>query len=291
MTGQGETDALGDVGAGTVLGLAGGGAEVRGDDDLREVEQRRVGAGLGREDVESGSADLAGVDGVGQCLLVDQTTAGGVDDDDTLLGAGELLGADETEGLGRLGQVHGDEVGALEELVEADQLDAELSGPGRRNVGVVRDDVGLEGGQTCGDQLADAAEADDADGLVEDLDTVERRTLPGLLAQGGVGGRDLARRRHQQRDGVLGGGVDVGGRRVDDHDATGGGGGDVDVVETDTGACDDLQLLAGVEDLGVDSRRGTHEDGVGVDDGLEQLGTVRAVDPSHLDTVTECFHG
>ena len=43
-------------------------------------------------------------------------------------------------------------------------------------------------------------------------------------------------------DRVLGGGVDVGGRSVDDDDAAGGGRGHVDIVETDTGAGDDLQL-------------------------------------------------
>src|SRR5690606_20187226 len=102
------------------------------------------------------------------------------------------------------------------------------------------------------EQLADAAEADDADGLAEDLDAVELAALPGALTQGRVGGGDLTGGGQHQGDRVLGGGVDVGGRRVHDHHAALGGRGHVDVVEADAGARDDLQLLARLEHLGVD---------------------------------------
>src|SRR5690606_35053876 len=115
------------------------------------------------------------------------------------------------------------QVGTLQQLVQGDQLDTELGGASRGDVGVVGDDLGLERGQTRGEQLADAAEADDADGLAVDLHAVELAALPGVLTQGGVGGRDLAGRGQQQGDRVLGGGVDVGGRRVHDHHAALGG--------------------------------------------------------------------
>ena len=49
----------GDGDAGLLLRLVGRGAEVRGDDDGLELEQRRVGARLLGEDVDAGAGDPA----------------------------------------------------------------------------------------------------------------------------------------------------------------------------------------------------------------------------------------
>ncbi len=128
-----------------------------------------------------------------------------------------------------------------------EQLDAELRGAGLRDVGVVGDDVRAERGEPLGHQLTDAAEADHADRLAEDLGARERRPLPGVVAQRGVGGRDLPGRGQQQRERMLGGAVDVRRRRVDHQDAAGGRRVDVDVVQADARAGDDLQLGRGGE--------------------------------------------
>ena len=48
---------------------------------------------------------------VGQVGLVDDAAAGHVDDAQAGLGLGQQVGVDEPDGLGRLGHVHGDEVG------------------------------------------------------------------------------------------------------------------------------------------------------------------------------------
>ena len=95
--------------------------------------------------------------------------------------------------------------------------------------------------EPLGDQDADPAEADDADGLLVELDAGVLRPLPLAVAQRGVRRADVAGGGEQQGDGELGGADDVGGRRVDDHDAGLGGGPDVDVVEADAGAGDDLE--------------------------------------------------
>ena len=176
---------------------------------------------------------------------------------------------------------------ARQQLVERQQLDAELRGAGRRHVRVVGDDVRAERGEPLGDQLADAAEPDHADRLAEDLGARERRPLPGVLAQRRVGGRDLARGGQQQRERVLGGAVDVRRRRVDDQHAARGGGVDVDVVQADTGAGDDLELGRGGEHLGVDGGRRAHQQRVGLRHRGQQLLSVGAVDPADLDLVTE----
>ena len=288
---EGEQHASGDVGAGAVLGLTGGGAQVRGHDGVGELEERRVGAGLRVEHVERGGPDLAGLEGVDERVLDDEAAAGGVDDHDAVLRAGQTVGVEETGGLLGLGQVHRDDVRARDQLVDVHELDAELRGTGGRQVRVVGDEVGLESGQTLRHELADTAEAHDADGLAEQLNAVEGTALPRVLTQRRVGGRDLAAGGHEQRNGVLGGGVDVGGGRVDHHDAALGGGGDLDVVQADAGTTDDLEVRGGGEHLGVDGRGRTHQDRVGVLDRLEELGAIRAVDPSDLDGVAERIDG
>src|SRR6201999_1541116 len=131
-------------------------------------------------------------------------------------------------------------------------LDAHLRGPCRLDVGVVGDDLHTERGHALRDQRADAAEADDAEGLLGELDARVLAALPLAVLQRGVGLRDVACGRQQQTAGQLGGGDDVRGGGVDDHHAGLGGGGDVDVVEADAGSCDDLQLPCGGDRFGGD---------------------------------------
>ena len=104
-------DLLGDRVARLVLRLAGAGPEVRGDDDLGQVEQRRLGGRLAGEHVERGAADAAVADGVGQRVLVDDPAARHVDDALAGLGLGQVVGADHPDRLGGLDDVEGDEVG------------------------------------------------------------------------------------------------------------------------------------------------------------------------------------
>ena len=105
------------------------------------------------------------------------------------------------------------------------------------------------------------------------------------------GGRDPAGGGEQQRDGELGGADDVGGRRVDDHHAGLGGGLHVDVVQADTGAGDDLQLLRGGQRLGVHLGGAADQDGVDVGDGREQFGAVGAVGVPDLEVGAERLDG
>src|SRR5699024_7288087 len=253
---------IGDVGAGAVLCLLGGCTQVRGDNNLGQLEQRGVGAGLGVVDIETGTTDVAGLDRIRQCLLIDEATAGRVDDDLALLGLGQELGVEHAGGLLGLGQVDGNEVGATHQFFQLHELYAELCGTCRVGVGIVGDDGGLESSEALSEQLSDVAEADDADGLAEDLHTVEGGALPLAVTQGGVSGRDLASGGQQQGDGVLTCGVDVGGRGVGDHDASLSSGGDVDVVQTNASTADDLQVGRCCDDFCIHLGGGTHEEGV-----------------------------
>jgi D-3-phosphoglycerate dehydrogenase len=222
--------------------------------------------------------------------LVHDPAAGGVDDADRRLHLVQGLVSDETEGLRGLGQVHGDEVGDFQQLVERQHLDAHLRGTRGLHVGVVRDDLHPEGGHALGDQDADAAEADDTEGLLAELDARVLVPLPLAVLQRGVGLRDVAGGGDEQAAGELGGGDDVGGRGVDDHHAGLGGGGDVDVVQAHTGAGDDLQLLGRGDGLGVHLGGGADEDGVDVGDRGQQLRPVGAVDVPDLEVRAERVH-
>ena len=264
---------------------------MRRHDDGLVLEQRALGGRLGGEDVDAGAGDPALAQRLGQRLLVDDATAGGVDDADGGLDLGQRLLADEPEGLGALGQVHGDEVALLEQLVEGDQLGAELAGALGGDVGVVGEDLHAEALEPLGDELADAAEADDADLLVEQLDTAVLAALPRAGLERLVGRRDVAGGREQQADGELGGGGDVGGRGVDDHDAGAGGGGDVDVVEADAGAGDHLEVLRGGDGLGVHLGGRADEHGVDVGEGGQQGLAGGAVDGADLEVGPEGVDG
>ena len=112
---------------------------------------------------------------------------------------------------------------------------------------VVGDEVHAEAAGAVGDELADAAEADDAERLVGELDALPAAALPAPGDERRVGLRDVARLGEEQRHRVLGGRHDVALRGVDDHHAAPGGGLDVDVVEADAGPADDEEVGSGRE--------------------------------------------
>ena len=112
--------------------------------------------------------------------------------------------ASRAEQAGRvLGQrhVHGDEVGALEQLVELDQLDVELLRPSRaRRTDRSAITLHAEALRALGDDAPDVAEADDAERPVVELRALELGLLPlaGLHRGGGLRGCGAPAR--QQRD-------------------------------------------------------------------------------------------
>ena len=268
---------------------------MRGERDGVELEELL--RGLGRRgrlrgvDVEGGARDPPLGQRRVQGLLVDEAAAGGVDDVQGRLGERELLGADEADGLRGAGHVDGQDVRGGHQLGQVHHAGAELGGAGLGDVGVVGQQVHAEGAQTLGDELADAAEADDSDGLVQQLGAVQRLALPLAGFHGGVGAADVAQAREDQGDGELGGRDDVRGRRVDDHGTGRGRGGHVHVVQAHAGAGDDREAARGGEDLRVDLRGRADEQRVGLGDGLEEGGAVGAVHVPHLHVGSEHLDG
>ena len=96
------------------------------------------------EDVERRARDMAAVERGAQRRLVDEAAARAIDDAHALLGLGEVFGRQDVAGLRRQRRVQGDEVGAGEQIVELDLLDADLGGALGAEERIVGDDPHLQ---------------------------------------------------------------------------------------------------------------------------------------------------
>ena len=144
-------------------------------------------------------------------LAVDDRAARGVDQDRGRLHQREGLGADQVAGARGQRQVDRDEVRAAQQVLEV-VLVARLG----------REHLHAEAGGAARDRLADAAEADDPERRAGDVGAEEAAGIPGVpLAAVRERRRlgDPARRRHQQREGEVGGGLGQCVGRVADRDA------------------------------------------------------------------------
>ena len=152
------------------------------------------------EYIEPGMADVARLQRVDQRLLVGERAARGVDEQRTGLHARDALAAQEAARLVVEHEVERNHVGAGEQRVDVDQRAGRVA-PRRAVIG---DDLHAEALGHARHFGADAAEADDAERLAEQLDTLLRRPL--AAAHVAVHARNVACGRKHQRDRVLGDG-------------------------------------------------------------------------------------
>ena len=123
-----------------------------------------------------------------------------------------------------------------------------------------------------GDQLPDAAEPEDAEGLLVHLHPAELAPLPLAVLERSVRLRDVADLSEHHRDRVLGRGDDVRLRRVRDDDAALGGGRHVHVVDADPGAADHLEAVRAVDHVRGHLGGGAdHDRVIGTDRGRQIL--------------------
>ena len=204
---------------------------------------------LGLDGVERRGADLARLDGVDEGGGVDERPARGVDDDDAILHARELLGADHVLVLGEAGGVQRDHVGAGQKLVERHVLDAPAQAVLR--VGVAGDDSAPEAGEALADGLTDGACAHDAHGAGVERAADLSPQAEVLVARGDVDELGLAKRHEDEHHSVIG---DARGRvgRMPDADAETVRRVEVDVVEADgaRGEAADTELGVARQELG-----------------------------------------
>ncbi len=260
------------------LGLGRRGAEMRRQQRVRGVEERRAGRWFRVEDVDPGAGEVAGDERLRDRRLVDDPAARDVEHDRTRLHPGDRLAPDEP--LGRAGQrhVHGHDVGAREQRLEVHQLDPVVGGLLGGHVRVDADDDHLHGPGAVRDGLADLAEPDDPERPAAQLETGELAALPLAAAERRVGGGRPARDAVEQGERVLGGGDRVAGRGVDDRDPGSRRGVEVDVVDADPGPPDDDEPRAGGDQLGIDLDLAADDERVVVGDQRGEL-LARAADP------------
>ena len=160
---------LGDYQSGPVLRLLGGSREMRGDDDVVELEQRsRV--RLAREHVERRGGHAAGPQRLEQRVFVDELAARGVDDADSLFRTGQCGVVHDGSRLVRERQMKRDDVRRREHvLLRLGPLHAELPKALAGDEGVEREHVHAERECPARHLLADAAEAEQAEGLPREL--------------------------------------------------------------------------------------------------------------------------
>jgi hypothetical protein len=114
--------------------------------------------------------------------------------------------------------------------------------------GIVGNDLHLEAKRAAGDDRADVARADQAKRLAGHLNAHEAVLRPLARLGARIGFGNLAGDGEHHGDGVFGSRDRVAERRVHHHHALGRAGiGNIDIVDTDPGAADDLEIGGGVE--------------------------------------------
>ena len=196
---------LGARHAGALLGLARGRTQMGRDHDAVHPEVGALGGGLLGEHVDRRTRDLARPDGRDEVVGHDEVAAGVVDDAHAVAHLGDGVGVDEPAGLGRGRHVEREEVALGIEVVQRlGLLHSHLAVAGIGHERVVRHHAHPQPHGALGHQLADVAEADDAQGLARDLDAAELRALPAAVHQGHVGLGDVAGLGQHEGDRVLG---------------------------------------------------------------------------------------
>ena len=165
----------------------------------------------------------------------------------------------------------GDDIGAGEHLVEADQLDTVVGRGFGGDERIDAQDGHLHRPGADRDGLPDLAETDDPERPAAELEPGELGPLPLTTAERRIGRGDPASHAVQQREGVFGGRDGVAGRGVDDHDPGPRRGVEVDVVDADPGPPDDDQPRPRGDQLGVDLDAAADDQRVVVGDDRAQL--------------------
>ena len=160
--------------ADTSLRFLGGCADVRGADDVIQLEQFPICGRFFGEDIQCRACDCAVGQGFIQSILINDTAARAVDDPHAFLHLGKLLRADHIRGLFGLRQMQADVVGLCQQFIECDQLDASNF----LHVGIIRNNGHAHHGGAFGNFLADVAHADQTEGFAADLVAVESSSCP-----------------------------------------------------------------------------------------------------------------
>ena len=174
---------------------------------------------------------------------------------------------------------------------KVDLLHVQLLEPGVGDVGVVGDHPHLKAAGPLGDQPADAAQADDAQGLAVELAALELLAAPLAALDEAVGPDDVAAAGQHEAHGVLGGRHHVALGGVADDDALLRGVGHVDVVQARARPAHDAHVGGRVEEVLVDEGLAADDDAVVFRDDGKELFLAEAVLDVHLAVLGELGDG
>ena len=231
-----------------------------------------------RLSIFTGKGDFAGVERVGKVLLHDHLAAAVVDDDDAVLHLGDIFPVDDAGVEVHERHLQSENIGTGEQLVELDELHAEIPRRLRWEL-VIGNDVHAETLCRLRSMDADAAAAEKAVGHTGQLD--ERIVpvapvgvvFPLALVHGAVVMADVQAAFEHERDGELADGITAVVRHIGDRDALLAGIVDVDNVEARGEHRDKAEIRAGVEHGAADGRL-VREDDLRIADAADDLRVV-----------------
>ncbi len=195
------------------------------------------------EDIEGSTGNLPGFDRRLEIGFDDQLAPRTVDQANAAPGPGQRLRVDHPPGPVGQRRVERDEVRPRQQFVDLDLLDVEVAGPVIGQIGIVGDHLHLQPVRPVGDDRADVAATNNAEGLAGQFDPDETGFFPFAGLGRAVGRRNLAGESEHHGNGVFGGGNRVAVRRVHDHDPALGRRGEIDIVDADAGPADHLEAL------------------------------------------------
>src|SRR5215213_3270334 len=183
---------------------------------------------FGIVDVERGGPQLAGIEGITECVLVEETAACGVDQHGTVRETGNLIAADQVAGLGRQSRMQAQYLGPRQEIVERYGRGANSRDICRVDIGIGYDHFCPERPQHMSNSAPNSTEAEESDRLSFQLRTGLRIGVeipaPDAADEILVPLGQPSHRRQEQPDSVLGRGGGIASRGVTDGNTALGGG-------------------------------------------------------------------
>ena len=251
---------FGDVDGNADLRFDGRGPEMRRQDDAGKTDQRMIRRNrFRRVNVDRRAGDNPRFHGVGEILLVNNTAAGAIHKADALLHLCQIILVEHISRFRRQRHVNGNKVAPLDNLLQRHQLYAHHRSAFLRYIGIVTDNVHIEGLRPLRYSGADAPQPDDAQRLAPQFNADVFLAVPLALLRRFVSDGDVTRhcqhhahRVFRRRDRIAAGGID-------DDNAAGRGRVNVDIVDADSRPADDFQLFTGVQHFLRHLRRGADD--------------------------------
>ena len=245
--------------------------QVRGSNDVRVAEKRRMGGGLAFEHVERRTGNLAGFDRTQKRFFVHDPSPGAVHDAHPLLAPRQRCIVEQSLRLGGQRRVDRDEIGAAVDLLERRQLDTRLGRRIGREYRIIPHNPHPEPLSPQSHLPADFPQTDHAERLFQNFGSREFLPFPFAAEKTRICLRDVPCEGEKERDRVFRSRDRIPPRRVHHEDPLPRRRADIDVVNSRAGASDHLQKDAGCDHIRGDLRRTPDDERIVLPDNALQL--------------------